>query len=203
MARRIGIFGGSFNPIHIGHLVIAEAAWQEFHLEKVVFIPTADTPNKTMHHIDKYARYRMVELAVQDNPHFEISPIELERDGPSYTVDTIRELQRRSIPGTEFYFIAGTDAVADLPTWRYNRELIEACDFICASRPGDEEKIKLSVRYFGALGLKKIHFLRTPELEISSTILRGLIRADRSVRYLMPDAVISYIKNNQLYKGSW
>lgn len=203
MARRIGIFGGSFNPIHIGHLVIAEAAWQEFHLEKVVFIPTADTPNKTMHHIDKYARYRMVELAVQDNPHFEISPIELERDGPSYTVDTIRELQRKSIPGTEFYFIAGTDAVADLPTWRYNRELIEACDFICASRPGDEEKIKLSVRYFGTLGLKKIHFLRTPELEISSTILRGLIRADRSVRYLMPDAVISYIKNNQLYKGSW
>lgn len=203
MAQRIGIFGGSFNPIHIGHLVIAEAAWQEFHLEKVVFIPTADTPNKTMHHIDKYARYRMVELAVRDNPHFEISPIEIERDGPSYTVDTIRELQSKAAPGTEFYFIAGTDAVADLPTWRYNQELIEACDFICASRPGDEEKIKVSVQYFGEIGIKKIHFLRTPELEISSTILRGLIRADRSVRYLMPDSVISYIKNNRLYKGSW
>ncbi len=203
MAERIGIFGGSFNPIHIGHLVIAEAAWQEFHLKKVVFIPTADTPNKAMHHIDKYTRYKMVELAIADNPHFSISPIEIERDGPSYTVDTIRQLKKEAPPDTEFYFIAGTDAVADLPTWKYNRELMETCDFICASRPGDEEKIKQSVRYFGALGLKKIHFLRTPELEISSTILRGLIRSDRSVRYLMPDAVISFIQQNQLYKGSW
>lgn len=203
MAKRLGIFGGSFNPIHIGHLVIAEAAWQEFHLEKVIFIPTADTPNKAMHHIDKHLRYKMVELAIEDNPHFSISPIEMERDGPSYTVDTIRQLKQEEPAGTEFYFIAGTDAVADLPTWKYNRELMETCDFICASRPGDEDKIKQSVRYFGSLGLQKIHFLRTPELEISSTILRGLIRSDRSVRYLMPDKVISFIQNNQLYKGTW
>lgn len=203
MAKRLGIFGGSFNPIHIGHLVIAEAAWQEFHLEKVIFIPTADTPNKAMYHIDKHMRYKMVELAIEDNPHFFISPIEMERDGPSYTVDTIRQLKKEEPEGTEFYFIAGTDAVADLPTWKYNRELMETCDFICASRPGDEDKIKQSVRYFGSLGLQKIHFLRTPELEISSTILRGLIRSDRSVRYLMPDRVISFIQNNQLYKGSW
>lgn len=203
MAKRLGIFGGSFNPIHIGHLVIAEAAWQEFHLEKVIFIPTADTPNKAMYHIDKHMRYKMVELAIEDNPHFFISPIEMERDGPSYTVDTIRQLKKEEPEGTEFFFIAGTDAVADLPTWKYNRELMETCDFICASRPGDEDKIKQSVRYFGSLGLQKIHFLRTPELEISSTILRGLIRSDRSVRYLMPDRVISFIQNNQLYKGSW
>lgn len=203
MAKRLGIFGGSFNPIHIGHLVIAEAAWQEFHLEKVIFIPTADTPNKAMYHINKHMRYKMVELAIEDNPHFFISPIEMERDGPSYTVDTIRQLKKEEPEGTEFYFIAGTDAVADLPTWKYNRELMETCDFICASRPGDEDKIKQSVRYFGSLGLQKIHFLRTPELEISSTILRGLIRSDRSVRYLMPDRVISFIQNNQLYKGSW
>lgn len=203
MAWRIGVFGGSFNPIHIGHLVIAEAAWQEFALEKVLFIPTADTPNKPMHHIDKYLRYHMVEIAVKDNPHFEISPIEIERDGPSYTVDTIRLLQRRFPDGTEFYFIAGTDAVAGLPSWKYNRELLESCQFICASRPGDEDRLKQTIRYFGPMGLEKIHFLRTPELEISSTILRGLIRADRSVRYLIPDAVISFIHENQLYKGSW
>ena len=203
MARRIGVFGGSFNPIHIGHLVIAEAAWQEFALEKILFIPTADTPNKTMHHIDKYTRYRMVELAIADNPHFEVSPIEREREGPSYTVDTIRLLQETAAPTTEFYFIAGTDAIADLPTWKYNRELLASCHFICASRPGDVEKVSASVRYFGALGRQKIHFLRTPELEISSTILRGLIRADRSVRYLIPDAVISFIQEKQLYKGAW
>lgn len=203
MAERIGIFGGSFNPIHIGHLVIAEAARQEFCLSRVIFIPTADTPGKPLRGSDKYARYRMVELAVADNPHFTVSPIELEREGPSYTVDTIRQMKKEAAPGTEFYFIAGTDAVADLPTWKYNRELLETCHFICASRSGDEARIKESVKYFGELGLKKIHFLRTPELEISSTILRGLIRADRSVRYLMPDAVIRYIEEKELYKGAW
>ena len=202
MARRIGVFGGSFNPIHIGHLVIAEAARQEFNLREVLFIPTGDTPNKTMHHTGKYARYRMVELAIADNPHFSISPIEMEREGPSYTVDTIRAL-RQEREDTEFYFIAGTDAVADLPTWRYNRELLDICHFICASRPGNEEKLRHTVRYFGETGLRKIHFLRTPELEISSTILRGMIRADRSARYLMPDAVIRYIQENGLYKGTW
>ncbi len=202
MSHRIGVFGGSFNPIHIGHLVIAEAARQEFDLGQVLFIPTGDTPNKAMHHISKYARYRMVELAVEDNPFFSVSPVELEREGPSYTVDTIRLLQKE-MRDKDFYFIAGTDAVADLPTWKYNRELLEACHFICASRPGNEEKLKETVRLFGDLGLRKIHFLRTPELEISSTILRGLIRADRSVRYLMPDRVIQYIKDNQLYKGTW
>ena len=202
MAERIGVFGGSFNPIHIGHLVIAEAARQEFKLEKVLFIPTGDTPNKTMHHIDKYARCRMVELAVEDNPFFAVSHMELERKGPSYTVDTIRILQEQ-MKNAEFYFIAGTDAVADLPAWRYNKELLEACHFICASRPGNEDKLRETVRYFGDLGLSRIHFLRTPELEISSTILRGFIRADRSVRYLMPDAVIRYIHDHQLYKGTW
>lgn len=90
MSHKIGIFGGSFNPIHIGHLVIAEAAWQEFGLEKVIFIPTADTPQKDMHNIDKHLRYEMVRLAIAGNDHFSISPIEIEREGISYTVDTIR-----------------------------------------------------------------------------------------------------------------
>ena len=85
MSKRIGIFGGSFNPIHIGHLVIAEAAWQEFGLEKVLFIPSGDTPNKDMHHIDKHLRYNMVQKAIEGNEHFDISPIEREREGPSYT----------------------------------------------------------------------------------------------------------------------
>lgn len=105
MGQRIGIFGGSFNPIHIGHLVIAEAAWQEFGLEKVIFVPTGDTPHKDMHHIPKEMRYRMVELAVENNPHFAISDIEVRRTGISYTVDTIREFQK-SFPGeTEFYLL--------------------------------------------------------------------------------------------------
>ena len=92
MVKRIGLFGGSFNPIHIGHLVIAEAAWQEFGLEKLIFIPSGDTPNKDMHHIDKFDRYNMVKEAVKDNPHFALSPIERDRCGPSYTGDTVHSL---------------------------------------------------------------------------------------------------------------
>lgn len=200
MAARIGLFGGSFNPIHMGHLVIAEAAWQEFSLERIVFIPTADTPGKEMHHIPKEDRYHMVELAIGGNPRFSISDIEMKREGPSYTVDTIRELSRTAAPGTEFYFIAGTDAVADLPTWKFNRELLESCHFICASRPVDASRVRETVAYFGTLGKEKIHFLRTPELEISSTFLREEIAGGRSPRYLMPDGVISYIKERRLYE---
>ncbi len=200
MGQRIGIFGGSFNPIHIGHLVIAEAAWQEFGLEKVIFVPTGDTPHKDMHHIPKETRYRMVELAVENNPHFAISDIEVRRTGISYTVDTIREFQK-SFPGeTEFYFIAGTDAVAALPSWKYNRHLLELCHFICARRPGNERNIKETIRYFGDLGHEKIHCLMTPELAVSSTILRHRIELGKSVRYLIPDPVIDLIEQEGIYR---
>lgn len=180
--------------------MIAEAAWQEFSLGKVLFIPSGDTPNKDMHHIDKDIRYAMVEKAIEGNGHFMISPIERDRKGPSYTVDTIRILQREFGDAYEFYFICGTDAVADLPTWKYNRELLSACHFICASRPGNESEIQKSIAYFGALGREKIHFLKTPELDISSTILRRWIAEKKSVRYFIPDPVIEIIKENHLYE---
>ena len=201
MVKRIGLFGGSFNPIHIGHLVIAEAAWQEFGLEKVIFIPSGDTPNKDMHHIDKFDRYNMVKEAVKDNPRFALSPVERDRSGPSYTVDTVHILKKEWGPSCEFYFICGTDALADLPTWKYNRELLSCCHFICASRPGNEEKLRRSVAYFGKLGEEKIHFLLTPELDISSTILRNLLGQHKSVRYFIPDGVISFIQSHRLYEG--
>lgn len=201
MVKRIGVFGGSFNPIHIGHLVIAESAWQEFNLEKVIFIPTGDTPNKGMHEINKYDRYSMVNEAIQGNSHFTISPIERDRSGVSYTVDTLHLLCKQYDKEIEFYFICGTDALADLPTWKYNKELLSICHFICASRPGYEEKLKKSVEFFGELGREKIHFLRVPELEISSTILRDLLAQNKSARYFIPDKVIRFIKDHHLYEG--
>lgn len=200
MVKRIGVFGGSFNPLHIGHLIIAEAAWQEFDLEKVLFVPTGDTPHKSMHHITKIDRFEMVKRAIKGNPHFSISSIELERKGLSYTVDTIRQLRKEWGSRYDIYFIAGTDAVADMPTWKYNKELLDSCHFICASRPGSEEKIEQAVSYFGNKGYEKIHFLRTPELEISSTILRKWISLNRSVKYMIPDSVIQYINLRNLYK---
>ncbi len=200
MAERIGVFGGSFNPIHMGHLVIAEEARQVFRLSHVIFIPTGDTPGKILRgDITKQNRYDMVKLAISGNDRFRVSDIEIKREGPSYTVDTIHELKKIYPAGTEFYFIAGTDAIADLPTWKYNDELLASCDFICTSRAGSEERVKSAMRYFGEIGEKKIHFLRTPELEISSTALRRLLREARSVRYLIPDAVIEYIRAHHLY----
>lgn len=200
MAKRIGVFGGSFNPLHIGHLIVAEAAWQEFNLEQVVFVPTGDTPHKNMHHISKIDRFEMVKMAIKENPHFSISSIEIERKGLSYTVDTIKQLHAEWGSEYNIYFIAGTDAIADMPTWKYNEELLDSCHFICASRPSSEERIKQAVAYFGKKGCEKIHFLRTPELEISSTILRKWIASNRSVKYMIPDSVIQYINIHNLYK---
>lgn len=200
MGKRIGIFGGSFNPIHIGHLVIAEAAWQEYSLDTVIFVPTGDTPGKDMHQINKYERYAMVELAISGNPHFSISPVEIEREGLSYTVDTIRYFRERFGKKDELYFIAGTDAVADLPTWKYNKELLESCYFICARRPGNVARLKQAVTFFGRLGERKICFLKTPELAISSTILRAWIARGQSVRYFIPDVVRAYIREKRLYQ---
>lgn len=202
MSRRIGIFGGSFNPIHIGHLVIAEAAWQEFSLDKVIFVPTGDTPNKDMHHISKYMRYEMVAKAIEGNSRFAISSIERDRTGPSYTVDTIHMFREQFGKEDQLYFICGTDSIADLPNWKYNVELLKCCEFISASRPGNEEEIIRSVSYFGDLGKEKIHFLRSPELNISSTILRKLIAKNKSVKYLVPDPVIQFIHENDLYKDT-
>lgn len=202
MSRRIGIFGGSFNPIHIGHLVIAEAAWQEFSLDKVIFVPTGDTPNKDMHHISKYMRYEMVAKAIEGNSRFAISSIERDRTGPSYTVDTIHMFREQFGKEDQLYFICGTDSIADLPNWKYNVELLKCCEFISASRPGNEEEIIRSVSYFGDLGKEKIHFLRSPELNISSTILRKLIAKNKSVKYLVPDTVIQFIHENDLYKDT-
>lgn len=200
MVKRIGIFGGSFNPIHIGHLVIAEAAWQEYGLDTVIFVPTGDTPGKDMHQIDKFERYAMTKLAISGNPRFSISPVEIERMGISYTVDTIRYFRNQFDKEAELYFIAGTDAVADLPTWKYNKELLESCFFICASRPGNYDSLKETVAFFGDLGRKKIRFLKTPELSISSTILRDWIAEGRSVRYFIPELVRIYIDDKQLYQ---
>lgn len=201
MEKCIGVFGGSFNPIHIGHLILAESARQEFHLEKVIFIPTGDTPNKDMHYVDKIDRFHMVELAIQGNPYFEISSIEMERTGPSYTVDTIHQVKKMIGDEYKIYFLAGTDAVADLPTWKYNKELLSICDFISAGRPGSTDKLNKSVSYFGELGKERIHFLKMPELEISSTDLRWRIENNMSVTYMIPDVVIKYIKEKQIYRG--
>lgn len=199
--QKIGIMGGTFDPIHVGHLVTAEVARIEFDLAKVLFIPAANPPHKlgqsvtaTMH------RYIMTVMATYSNPYFLVLPIEMERPGPSYTIDTIRELAAEYSRETEFYFITGADAVSDLPNWNAVDELLDMCHFVATARPGCVSKVDEVIRYFGSKGAARIHRLDNPELEISSTDIRERVRTGRSIKYIVPESVESYIAKERLYK---
>lgn len=199
MKKRVGIFGGTFDPIHLGHLIVAETLMDEFLLDRVVFIPAAVPPHKLGQEIsDARHRYMMTMLAICSNPQFQASDMEMRRTGPSYSRDTLAELIREHGGETEFYFIVGADSVASLHTWNRIEELLSMCHFIGASRPGcmpDMEEIR---RRFGPLA-EKIHCLETPELEISSTDIRERIRQGKTVRYIVPEAVEQYIYKERLY----
>lgn len=199
--KRVGILGGTFDPIHVGHLMTAEAVRDEYHLNKVIFIPAAVPPHKQNQDVtEAMHRYVMTVLATCSNPNFEVSDIEMNRPGPSYTIDTIRELLERFGEDTEFYFITGADAIQEIHTWDRIEELLEMCHFIGASRQGclpDVNQIKAS---FGELGKRKIHRLETPELEISSTDIRNRIKKGYSIKYIVPTAVEQYIYKQGLYR---
>ncbi|MDD4601452.1 putative nicotinate-nucleotide adenylyltransferase [bioreactor metagenome] len=198
--RRIGIMGGTFDPIHIGHLVTAEAVRIEYGLEKVLFIPAGNPPHKQDSNVTPAMhRYIMTVMATYSNPHFCVLPIELERLGPSYTIDTVKELICLYGGQTDLYFITGADAIHDLPTWEKIDELIGLCHFVGATRPGCIRKLDDVIKRFGSLGRKRIHRLATPELEISSTDIRERVRKGRSIKYIVPESVESYIQKEGLY----
>lgn len=197
--RKIGVFGGTFNPIHIGHLITAEAVREEYGLEKIIFIPAAEPPHKRFGVVSAEHRYNMTALAIMYNPYFCLSDIEMRRKGYSYTIDTIKHLRSEYGEETEFYFIAGTDTIHDLPNWRFIDELLELCHFVGATRPDGSKIINSVIEYFGEIGEKNIHRLETPELEISSTDLRRRLRKGRSVRYMIPLPVIRYIEEHKIY----
>ncbi|HOP74003.1 MAG TPA: nicotinate-nucleotide adenylyltransferase [Bacillota bacterium] len=195
-----GIIGGTFDPIHFGHLILAEKAREAFNLTKVVFVPAAVPPHK----IGEVAtpaeiRLQMVQLAVADNPCFEVSRVELDREGPSYTVDTIRQLKQQG-HGDEAAFIMGFDSLLELHSWKNYRELLEEAKIITAFRPGypilknEAEWPKFLLPY-----RERILLLEAPLLEISSTWLRVEMMYGRSIRYLVPDPVCEFIRKYQLY----
>lgn len=199
--HRVGIMGGTFDPIHIGHLVTAEAVRNEYGLDKVIFIPAAVPPHKQEQQVTPALhRYIMTVLATYSNPYFEVSPIEMNRPGPSYTIDTIYELVEKYGQDTDFYFITGADAIAEIPTWDRIEELLGLCQFIAATRQGFLPNVDNIKDYFGELGEKRIHRLNTPELEISSTDIRSRIKNGVSIKYIVPLAVEQYIYKEGLYK---
>jgi nicotinate-nucleotide adenylyltransferase len=195
---RIGIIGGTFDPIHYGHLFIAEQAREQLGLARVLFIVNNTPPlDKGREPTPAEDRLGMVRLAVAGNAAFEVSRIELDRQGPSYTIDTVRAVKAACVDEDEVYFIAGTDTIPDLPRWRSYRELLAECRMVIMARPGSDPETILSAAE--PYVRERVEILEAPMLEISSTDIRRRLSEGRSARYLAPDAVLAYIEERGLY----
>jgi len=194
---KIGLFGGTFDPVHFGHLLIAEYIREELNLDHILFIPTHRHPLKDNKSLSSAVqRLEMIKIATADNPHFEVSDIELRDEKTSYTVDTLRELRRQYGENKpRFYFLLGMDNVNQLHLWKEPGELVKLCQIVAFGRPGFEPVA--AARPF----IPHITFLSIPLLEISSTEIRERIRKGKSIRYLVPDEVIAYIRKHKLYAG--
>jgi len=198
---RLGILGGTFDPVHVGHLALAEAARTAFGLDRVLFIPAAVPPHKPGGAVAAAEeRLAMVRRAVDAAPYFAVSEVELERQGPSYTVDTLADLQQRH-PGAELYFITGADEVLALDTWHDPQRLLQLARFIAATRPGfDLSRLAQMESRLGPVARGRLLPLEWLELGLSSTDLRRLLSEGRSVRYLVPERVVEYIEERRLYR---
>lgn len=186
--KRVGILGGTFNPPHLGHLIIAEQAGRQLDLDKVYFMPDAEPPHVDLKpFIPATHRKKMVEMAIEGNPLFELETIELERGGKSYTVDTMKQLKALH-PDTDYYFIIGADMVAYLPKWERINELIRLVNFVGVARPGYPKESPYPIIW-----------VDMPTIDLSSTRLRKMVSEGRSLRYLVPEAVADYIEEEGLY----
>lgn len=186
--KKVGILGGTFNPPHLGHLIIADQVKNQLGLEKILFLPSAEPPHaqgkKT---IDAKHRVKMVEQAIAERPDFEIELSEIQRGGKSYTYDTIRRLTEEN-PEIDYYFIIGADMVENLPTWYKVEELINLIQFVAVNRPS----YSVETDY-------PLIFIDVPNIEISSSLVRQKLMDHCSVNYLIPDSVIQYIEKEGLY----
>lgn len=201
MKRKIGIMGGTFNPIHHGHLILAQTAYEQFDLDQILFIPNKNPYYKKFHReITEAHRADMVKLAIEDNDIFAFSDIELQRDGHTYTVETLRILTEQN-PDTEYYFIMGADSLFHFESWKEHEEIFKLATLLVAARDSVsmnniESQIEyLEERYEDV----KIQCLMAPSLEISSSGLRKMIRQGKRIRYFVPDKVEHYIKEHGLY----
>lgn len=199
---RIGILGGTFDPIHYGHLVAAEECLCRLRLEKVLLLPAGQPPHKLRRPISPAEqRLAMLRLAAADNPGLAVSTIELERRGPSFSVDTVAALREQLGPDAELYFIVGTDALPELLTWYKPRLLLQLCVLAAVSRPGYMFDLSPVLAALPEAA-ERIVQVPAPELDISSSNLRARVAAGLPIRYQLPEAVEQYIREQGLYKGS-
>lgn len=201
---RTGIFGGSFNPIHAAHLVVAERARDERSLDRMLFIPARQPPHKPAKPVAPAAdRLRMVELAIQGNDSFGASRLELDRAGPSYTLTTVRQLRDGLGKDAELFLVLGADSVHDIPTWWHARDLVREVEIIPVVRPGYslEKDLDDLSHMFGVDWARRVRELtvHAPPMDISSTEIRERVAAGRSIRYLVPEPVRQYILSRGLY----
>lgn len=204
MSKRIGLFGGSFNPIHLGHLIIARTIMEQVELERVIFLPATNPPHKKADQLlDAAHRGEMVRRAIADESGFDFSDHDMTRDGPSFTIDTVNHFQQILGSDVLLHWIIGADSLVELTTWRQINDLIDICQIIIAVRPGWEnvewEKLRDVV---GDHRLKKLQtgLMQTPMVDISSTDIRHRIFNGESIGELVPACVVSYIENNELYR---
>lgn len=197
---RLGILGGTFDPIHIGHLILAEEAWHQLGLDQVLLAPAADPPHKRgQGKSPADHRVRMVELAIADNPHLALSRIDVDRPGPHYTLDMMRLLREQYGPDTDLYFLMGLDSLADLPTWHKPLELMQQCNLVALSRPGaDFDWDALEAALPGVRS--RVMVLPMPLLQISGRDLRARAREGRPLRYQVLPQVEQYIREQHLYR---
>jgi len=195
--RRVGVLGGTFDPLHLGHLRAAEVARDELSLDRVVLVPAANPPHKAGAPVTEAAeRARIMEVALADETGFVVSKIEIERGGPSYTMDTLSSLSTQH-PDWELFFITGSDAFAEIRTWSRWETLLASFSFVVNERPGSEgvqvlEVVPESLR-------ERVSVFRRAMLDVSSTDIRRLVRQGCSIRFLVPDHVADYVREHRLY----
>ncbi len=185
---KIGLFGGTFDPVHIGHLIIAESVGEYAGLDTVIFIPSANPPHKSSDMMfSAEERFKMLSLAVNDNPRFVVSDVEMKRDGPSYTIDTIKEMKAAFPQDTELLFILGMDNLFEIDLWKNPHEIIKECKLLVARRVCDEcGEIPVWLKEY-------VEMVDVPLIGISSSDIRRRIKNGESIRYLVPDAAVEVI----------
>jgi nicotinate-nucleotide adenylyltransferase len=193
--RRVGVMGGTFDPIHHGHLVAASEVQSWFHLDEVVFVPTGQPWQKQSREVSAAEdRYLMTVIATASNPRFWVSRVDIDREGPTYTIDTLRDL-RKELPDADLYFITGADALSEIFTWRDAEELFDLAHFVGCTRPG----FTMDRSTLQGLPEDKVTILEVPALAISSTDCRKRHMRGEPVWYLVPDGVVQYITKYALY----
>lgn len=200
--KKIGIMGGTFNPIHVGHLMLAENAYAFCNLDEVWFLPSADPPHKTRQNVLAYAhRSRMTELAIESIPYFKKSDFETERHERSYTAETLRLLHEK-YPNTEFYFIMGADSLFQIETWYEPHNVMSRAILLVAVRDHhSNEEMKNQIKYLTKKYQARIHLMNMPGIDLSSQFIRKRVASHETIRFFVPENVRDYIEEHCLYTG--